>query len=241
MEGPVEYTYQLDEGLVEFGTAVNDSDFNRAVTFLENIGDKPGVKAMWHNLAIIALQEGNLWVTQRCYAALGDASKAFYLLAIIEESNRFEESNPTLNPKVRTMLALFSSDVRTAERIYLEQGDIDAALDMYKNLNMWDEAINLAESRGCMSILQLKEQRMNYLLNSGQEERVGQVLESQGHFEKAINFFLKAQKPAKAARLVLKHSHLMDNQPLMNNITQGLVAAGKSKNLFMLPNFIFLL
>lgn len=74
-EGPTDYTYRLDEGLVEFGTAVNDSDFGRAILFLESLGDKPAAKAMWHNLANIALQQQNLRVSDTnkrkyCYSSI---------------------------------------------------------------------------------------------------------------------------------------------------------------------------
>ena len=62
-EGAAEHTYRLDEGLVEFGTAVNDNDFGRAVLFLETLGDKPAAKAMWHNLANVALAQQNLRVS----------------------------------------------------------------------------------------------------------------------------------------------------------------------------------
>lgn len=61
-EGASEFAYTLDEGLVEFGTAVNDNDFGRAVLFLETLGDKPAAKAMWHNLANVALNQQNLLV-----------------------------------------------------------------------------------------------------------------------------------------------------------------------------------
>lgn len=61
-DGPTDYIYRLDEGLVEFGTAVNDNDFGRAILFLESLGDKPAAKAMWHNLANIALLKQNLRV-----------------------------------------------------------------------------------------------------------------------------------------------------------------------------------
>lgn len=61
-EGASEFTYNLDEGLVEFGTAVNDNDFGRAILFLESLGDKAGAKAMWHNLANVALNQQNLMV-----------------------------------------------------------------------------------------------------------------------------------------------------------------------------------
>lgn len=49
-------------GLVEFGTAVHDNDFGRAIFFLEELGDKPEAEAMWHNLANIALSINNLKV-----------------------------------------------------------------------------------------------------------------------------------------------------------------------------------
>lgn len=56
-DGASEFTYSLDEGLVEFGTAVNDNDFGRAILFLETLGDVPAAKAMWHNLANVALKQ----------------------------------------------------------------------------------------------------------------------------------------------------------------------------------------
>lgn len=229
-EGPAEHTYQLDEGLVEFGTAVNDSDFGRAIHFLETLGDKPAAKAMWHNLAVIALEDGNLRVAQRCYAALDNVSKAYYLNEMIEEADKFEESTGTpgiMCPQVRAKLALLSSDLRTAERIYLEQGDIEAALEMYKKLRMWDEAVILAERRGYAGLQQLKEQQMEFLLSTGQEEKAGQVLEEREEPEKALNLYLKARKPARAARLAMKTPHLMDDQQLMLKITEGLINCGK--------------
>jgi len=33
-EGQHQLSYELDEGLIEFGTAIDDADFDRAVTFL---------------------------------------------------------------------------------------------------------------------------------------------------------------------------------------------------------------
>ena len=230
MEGPTEHSYQLDEGLVEFGTAVNDSDFGRAIHFLETLGDKPAAKAMWHNLAIIAMEDGNLRVAQRCYAALGNVSKTFYLAEMIEEADKYEEltGSPGMHcPEVRAKLALLASDLRTAERIYLEQGEIEAALEMYKRLRMWDEAVVLAERRAYPQLQQLKEDQMAFLLTTDQEEKAGQVLEDQGEVEKAMQLYLKANKPARAARLAMKIPNLMNDEPLMMKVTEGLVNCGK--------------
>ncbi|XP_068142396.1 LOW QUALITY PROTEIN: intraflagellar transport protein 172 homolog [Drosophila tropicalis] len=225
-DGPSEHSYQLDEGLVEFGTAVNDSDFGRAVHFLETLGDKPAAKAMWHNLAIISLEDGNLRVAQRCYAALGNVSKAYYLAEMIQQADEFEESTGTPGihcPEVRAKLALLNSDLRTAERIYLEQGDIEAALKMYQQLRMWDEAVALAERRGYARLTELKEQHMDFLLNSEQQEKAGQVLEDQGELQQAMALYLKANKPARAARLALKTPQLLQDEQLMLQVTEGLV------------------
>lgn len=50
-ENGTEVLYLLDEGLIEFGTALHDNDFGRVVLFLEELGDKPHTEAMWENVA----------------------------------------------------------------------------------------------------------------------------------------------------------------------------------------------
>lgn len=187
---------------------------------------------MWHNLAIIALEDGNLRVTQRCYAALGNISKAFYLHDMIQAADKYEEATGSpgiLCPQVRAKMALLNSDLRTAERMYLEQGNIEAALEMYKNLRMWNEVVNLAERRAYSGLQQLKDHQMEFLLSSGQEEKAGQVQEAQGNIENAMALYLKAKKPARAARLALKTPHLMEDKILMKKVTDCLIDSGKQK------------
>jgi len=78
-EGVQQLGYELDEGLVEFGTAVHDNDLARAVLFLEGLGSRPEAEGMWQNLAGIAVAGQNLPVAARCYAALGNVARTFYL------------------------------------------------------------------------------------------------------------------------------------------------------------------
>lgn len=225
-EGPAEHVYQLDEGLVEFGTAVNDSDFGRAVLYLESLGDKPAAKAMWHNLANISLAQQNLRVAQRCFAALGNASKTFYLSETIKIAEKYETESGLSGmscPEVRARMALLGGDLRSAERIYIEQGDIESALKMYIDLRRWDDAIKLAERRGHPEVQDLRDKQMSYLLNSGQEEKAGNVLEERGDKDKAMSLYLKANKPAKAARLALKTPSLLQNDELMARVTAALI------------------
>ncbi|EAT43404.1 AAEL005155-PA [Aedes aegypti] len=227
-EGASEHVYNLDEGLVEFGTAVNDSDFGRAIFYLESLGDKPAAKAMWHNLANIALAQQNLRVAQRCFAALENASKTFYIGEMIKISEKYEETtgNPGMScPEVRARMALLGGDLRSAERIYIEQGDIEAALDMYKKLRRWDDAIKLAERRGYHGLNELKEQQMEFLLNTSQEEKAGEVLEERGEKDKAMTLYMKANKPVKAAKLALKTPHLLSNENIVSRVSASLVKA----------------
>lgn len=71
--------HQLDEGLIEFGTALHDNDFGRVVLFLENMSDGSQVETMWENVARNAMNEKKLMIAARCYAAMGDVACARFL------------------------------------------------------------------------------------------------------------------------------------------------------------------
>lgn len=115
---------------------------------------------------------------------------------------------------------------RTAERVYMEQGDIESALEMYKKLRRWDDAIKLAERRGYHGLNELRDEQMSFLLATGQDELAGQVLEDRGETDQAMTLYLKAKKTAKAARLALKMPHLLENEELMHRVTTSLVKSG---------------
>ncbi len=58
--------YELDEGLIEFGTAVDDGDLNRAVAYLESLSPEADeTEAMWRTLARMALENRQLHVAER--------------------------------------------------------------------------------------------------------------------------------------------------------------------------------
>lgn len=68
--------YELDSTMIEFGTAIEDLDLNRAVGFLEDSErDNVDVSAMWRQLAEVALEQNQLLIAQRAYAGLKDISR----------------------------------------------------------------------------------------------------------------------------------------------------------------------
>lgn len=49
---------------------------HRAITFLESLEMSPETNAMWKTLSKLALEGRQLHIAERCFAALGDVSKA---------------------------------------------------------------------------------------------------------------------------------------------------------------------
>lgn len=62
---------------------------------------------------------------------------------------------------------------------------------------------------------------------AGQEEKAGQVLEEQGETDKAMMLYMKANKPAKAARLALRNSYILHDEDTMGKLKNMLVKQGE--------------
>ncbi|KAJ8965104.1 hypothetical protein NQ317_005365, partial [Molorchus minor] len=220
VEGNNTFNLELDEGLVEFGTAINDKDYARAILFLETMDGSPEADAMWHTLYLIAMNQQNLPLAQRCSAALGDVATSQFLQDTSEEATKFEEKyneNPSNSPEVWARLSILYGELSTAENIYLEQGDIEGALNMYKKLHKWDDVL-----RGYENLKALKEDHMSMLLQSGQFEKVGQVLEKEGKYEEALNMYMKSNKLLRIPNLLSEHSELLEDHAVIANVLKKL-------------------
>lgn len=99
---------------------------------------------MWHTLAAIAMKQQNFILAERCYSALGNVATAHYLHEMSLIGQKFAEKyndKPTNCPEIWAKFSILMGDLNTAENIYLEQGDMESALNMYKSLHKWDEAL----------------------------------------------------------------------------------------------------
>ena len=225
-EGQHQFSYELDEGLIEFGTAIDDGDFNRAITFLESLEMSSETEAMWRTLAKLSLEGKQLQIAERCYAALGDVSKAKFLretLMIGEAAADTYSGDGLETPDVWARLYILDKQFKAAEGIYLEQNQIDAAIEMYQRLHMWDEALGLAEAKGHPQLELLREGHTRWLLDSGQEEKAGALKEEEGEYMEALSLYLKAGLPTRASRLVQTHELLLSNQELVARVTAALL------------------
>ena len=179
-EGQHQLSYDLDEGLIEFGTAIDDGDFNRAITYLESLEASPETEAMWRTLAKLSLENKQLHVAERSYAALGDVSKAKFLRETLNVADNAAENfggDGLEAPEVWARLYILDKQFKAAEGIYLEQNQLDEAILMYQRLHMWDEALSLAEAKGHPDLEEMRVAHGRWLLETGQEEKAGAIKE----------------------------------------------------------------
>lgn len=139
-KGMTTIRHPLDCALIEFGTAMEDNDLERAVTFLDSLALVEETESMWRKLSEKALQIGNLLVTERCFAALGLFSKAQYLRTTREIAEMEGDPNHYL---VQTRLLILAGELKKAEAIYLEHNAVNEAIRMYTEMRRYDEALEV--------------------------------------------------------------------------------------------------
>ncbi|KMQ88504.1 putative intraflagellar transport protein 172 [Lasius niger] len=218
--------YLLDEGLIEFGTALHDNDFGRVVLFLENMGDSPQVETMWENVARNAMSERKIMIAARCYAAMGDVACARFLKEIAKVGEKYAEetgNDPLANPDCWARLAILNGDLKTAEAIYLEQNELDKALDMYQRYWHWEDALSLAQSRDWSGLSELRDRHLAWLLDSGQAARAASIIETTNP-KRAVKLYLEARRPGRAARLILTDNELLEDERIVEEVINGLKA-----------------
>eukprot|EP01137_Pigoraptor_chileana_P037243 Opistho-2@34026 len=228
-EGVNSVSYALDEGLIEFGTAIEDGNFERAVAFLETLEMTPETEAMWRTLAQLSLADRQLDVSERCYSALGDIARARYLRnvnRVAEKAAAEGHGDGRDNYLVRARLAVLDKKFKAAESIFLENSGVEEAMDMYQQLHRWDDSIAIAEAKGHPELETLRRNYMQWLLDTGQEEKAGQMKEREKDYAAAINLYMRAGLPARAAQVVAQHEGLLGKSDLLERIAGALLKAG---------------
>lgn len=205
---------------------MDDGDFNRAIDYLESLDMSAETESMWRTLARMSLENKQLHVAERCFAALGDVSKAKYLR---ETLNMAEAAAETFggdgidSPDVWARLYILDKQFKAAEGIYLEQNQLDEAIQMYQRLHMWDEALGLAEAKAHPDLEALRAQYNGWLLETGQEEKAGALKEADGEVLEALNLYLRGGLATRASRLIQSHNHLLSNPDIVSRVSGALL------------------
>ncbi|KAG5180215.1 hypothetical protein JKP88DRAFT_182394 [Tribonema minus] len=135
-EGFREASYLLDEALIEFGTAIDDRDYAKAMEILEPLELTPEAAAMWSQLCDMALAHGDVLIAERCAAALGDVPRAAYLHALSAAAAAVGggEGGGRDHWSVRHRMCLLRKDLKGAEDALLAQGRVEEAIAMYEKV-----------------------------------------------------------------------------------------------------------
>lgn len=200
--GANSYSYELQEILIEFGAALEYKGLEKAVSILEPLDMTPEIEANWKTLAKLAVEQQNLYVAERCYAALGNFAKADYLRKI----NKLVATEGLENFRVQAKLAVLDKQFHRAEAILLQNDEVEEAMAMYQELHRWDESIKIAEKKNHPDVREFKENYFQWLIDTNQEAKAAEVKEREGDFHTAIALYLKGGLPAKAANIVTNYN-----------------------------------
>eukprot|EP01013_Petalomonas_cantuscygni_P006238 TRINITY_DN1715_c0_g1_i1.p1 TRINITY_DN1715_c0_g1~~TRINITY_DN1715_c0_g1_i1.p1 ORF type:complete len:1783 (-),score=555.37 TRINITY_DN1715_c0_g1_i1:358-5706(-) len=206
--------YYLDEALIEFGSAMEDRAFQRAMNLLDLIAVTPTTEAMWGALAKASLEAEELVVAERCFAALGDVARARSLMKINElaldaQAEMAKAGNDSYNGyshfSVRAAIGILNSNFKQAEQILLDQGQNDEAFQMWVELRRPDRAVELALAKRMDGADGMKADYISKLESEHREEEAAEMYLADSKYKKAIELFLRGGMPARAAHVVLDH------------------------------------
>ena len=238
VEGGTRVAYTLDEAMIEFGTALDDGDLGRAVAFLEQ--EPHGAAPLWRQLANVAVEQRQMHVARRAYAALGESQKMYSLIHTRASGDfarvQFLEKVASAARKaaatgldadqhytVRARLAILARDFAAAEAIYLEQNAVDEAIEMYEKAHRYEAAIELAQARGHKSLPTLRATYDRHLRESGQQHEAAALKERDGDATAAIELYLQANAAMRAARALQERQELMSNTELVQSVCAALL------------------
>lgn len=64
---------------------------------------------------------------------------------------------------------------------------------------------------------------MKYLLQNGQFEKAGQILEKEGKYEQAVGMYIKSKKLIRLPKLLVNHEALLGDGALVTNVLKNLL------------------
>lgn len=131
---------------------------------------------------------------------------------------------------MKARIAQLDKNFKAAESIFLENHSTDKAIEMYQNIYKWDEAIEVAEAKNHSDAEKLKRTYYQWLNDTDQFEKAGQVKEREGDMVGAIHLYMRSNMPAKAAKLLTQNRELMQNQELVSKIATALISSDLYEN-----------
>ena len=258
VNGGNNYKIYLDENLVNLSIALDDKELTKALMILENLPKNNEYKYYWKILSDISLEEKNLMIAQRCFAALGDFSKMKYLknLYKIKKNNALDNNNNKNDNKqnaeniiekkinqiiVEAKILLFKKKFDEAKKLLLDNNLIQEAIDIFKEIHKYLDAIEIGEQYKLPESELMKKEYLEWLEANEMYDEIANIKIKEGSFIEAVKYYIKGDMQVKAVNLIIKYKIKIDNNTLtylMNSINElGLNDIAKKLNSFMEENY----
>jgi len=156
-------------------------------------------RSLWSELADAAMMASDFVIAEVSYANLGNLSRARFLHTV----NKLIEEHGIGNCLVQAKIAMLQSNFKQAEYCLIEHDQLDAAIEMYRSMHMWNELLDLAELRCPTKAPQIRDEYFQHLLETGQYQVAARLKARRGEISEAVDLCLQGDKPQLAADILL--------------------------------------
>ena len=212
----------LNENLVNLTHALDERDLTKAVSILDNLPQSKENILYWKKLSEISLEDRNLGIALRCFASLGDYSKISYIKKLL----KLKEKEPN-NPLVEVKLLVLEKNFKEAEELMLKNNMIKEAIEIYKELHKYEEALRIAENHHITEYNSMKQEYFDWLIRSEMFDKAAELKIKEGFYTEAIKYYIQGDMQVKAANFIIKHKVVLDSKTidyLVNAVMQvGLI------------------
>ena len=203
-------------------------EYSKVMQILERMECSAHTDAMWEQLLNKCREECLLGLVVRCAVALGNMSLARYYRKIMkisstaktinkESSGHSSRSDGSFQQDwmIQAKMLQWNKEFQNAEDLYVSHNRIDEALHMYENVKMFPNAIALASRSNHPETSKMKDRFMQWLLDTDQCDKAATIHVSTENYIQAIELYMNANLPAKAATVILhfgivQPSHLLE-------------------------------
>ena len=82
---------------------------------------------------------------------------------------------------------------------------MDSAVEMYTSINRWEDAIRITDRLNSEMVPHMRKRYLDWLTETKQLGVAGAYVEKEGDLYKAIDYFLDAGLPGRAAKILLRN------------------------------------
>ena len=190
-------TYSLSEQFLQFSDFLQQKKFRKCIRTLEVLGDSFEAQTMWSQLLHASLKSQDVFIAERCSAALKNSSLAKFLRNISSSQSNDRRS-------AHAKLCALKRDVQGAERLYLLNNAPEKAILMYEDLDMYSDAIRLRSKISDPTLCDKKYEYVQKMIERKCEGKAAEMLAMMGEeddIKQAIMLYTNAKIPEKAAKL----------------------------------------